>query len=96
MIDPISRVSTLNRPRILVRAARIGLADYNRDRSLRRLLPDRVVPAPGKAIDALLIREEALDTARREGGAAYSAARHVETLAALINETRLAGARTLR
>jgi hypothetical protein len=93
MTDPLDRLSALNRPRLLVRAARIGLAAYNRERSLRRLLPGHAVPAPGKAVEVLLEREEALDTVRREGGASYSSARHVEVLAALINEARLAGTR---
>ena len=93
MQTPLDRLSALNRPRLLVRAARIGLADYNREHTLRRLLPGHAVPAPGKAIEVLLDREEALDTIRREGGASYSSARHVEMLAALINEGRLAGNR---
>ena len=38
MIDPQEILQTLRRPRLLVRAARLGLADYNRDRSLRRSL----------------------------------------------------------
>lgn len=94
MPDPLSRLSTLNRPRILVRAARIGIADYNRGRSLKRLMPGEALPSPGLAFDALLEREAALDAVRRDGGAAYSAARHVELLAALINEARLAECRS--
>ncbi len=94
MPDPLSRFSALNRPRILVRAARIGIADYSRSRSLKRLLPGEAVPSPGLAFDALLEREAALNAVRRDGGAAYSAARHVELLAALINEARLANRRT--
>ena len=95
MHNPLSRLSTLNRPRILVRAARIGVADYNRGRSLKRLLPGEAVPSPGLAFDTLLEREAALDAVRREGGASYSAARHVELLSALIDEARLAEHRTL-
>lgn len=93
MQNPISRLSSLNRPRILVRAARFGIAEYNRGRSLKRLLPGGDVPSPGLAFDALFEREAALEAARREGGASYSAARHVELLAALINEARLAESR---
>lgn len=93
MTDPLTRLATLRRPRLLVRAARIGLGEYNRERSLRRLLPGEAHPAPGQAFDVLFAREEVVDLARRDGTAAYSAARHVELLAALINEARLAGFR---
>ena len=94
MSNAMSRLSTLNRPRILVRAARIGVAGYNRGRSLRRLLPGETVPSPGLAFDRLMEHEAVLDSIRREGGAAYSAARHVELLSALIDEARLAERRT--
>ena len=90
MTDPLTRLQTLCRPKLLVRAARIGLCDYNRDRSLRRILPGETPPPPGMAFDALIERENDVEQVRREGGAAYSAARHVEILAALINEARLA------
>lgn len=94
MPNALSRLSSLNRPRILVRAARIGVTDYNRRRSLKRLLPGETVPSPGLAFDKLLEHEAALDSIRREGGASYSAARHVELLSALIDEARLAECRT--
>lgn len=85
-----SQLQTLCRPKLLVQAARIGLGDYNRDRTLRRVLQGDAVPAPGLAFDALLDRESAVDQDRRSGQAAYSPARHVELLSALINEARLA------
>jgi len=95
MTDPLSYLQTLCRPKLLVRAARIGLCDYNRDRSLRRILPGTPPPAPGHAFYVLLEREEALDAIRLDGSAAYSAARHVEVLAALIHEARLANVRRM-
>lgn len=93
MTTHMSRLSALSRPRILVRAARFGTVDFNRDRSLRRMIEGETVPAPGQAFDQLLEREASMDEARRSGGAAYSPARHVELLSALINEARLAEAR---
>lgn len=88
-----SRLRTLSRPKLLVRAARIGLGDYNRDRTLRRVMQGETVPPPGKAFDALWDQESAINDDRREGQAGYSPARHVELLAALINEARLADIR---
>ena len=93
MTDPMSRLAALSRPRLLVRAARFGMAEFNRSRSLRRLLPGEATPAPGQAFEALLKRESDMDAARREGIAAYSPALHIEMLAALMHEARIAGHR---
>lgn len=93
MTDPRTFLNTLRRPRLLVRAARLGLQDYNRDRCLRRLLPGETPPRPGQAFETLLQREQALDEIRREGAAHYSVARHIELLIALIDESRLAAQR---
>ena len=95
MIDPLELLQSLRRPRLLVRAARHGLADYNRDRSLRRLLPDQALPGPGQAFEKLAEREALMNETRREGAAAYSAARHIEVLVALMVEARLAVQRTV-
>ena len=93
MSDPMVQLNALSRPRLLVRAARIGLAEFNRDKSLRRLMPGETPPPPGQAFDVLYDRERVMDIARRDGGATYSVARHVELLAALIHEARLANLR---
>ncbi|MEM7752450.1 MAG: DUF6477 family protein [Pseudomonadota bacterium] len=93
MPSHLSRLSALTRPRILVRAARLGTAEFNRERILRRVIEGECVPAPGQAFDQLFEREATMDEARRAGGAAYSPARHVELLSALICEARLAEAR---
>ena len=93
MIDPQTYLTSLRRPRLLVRAARLGLPDYNRNRSMRRLLPGEAAPMPGQAFEKLAEHEAALDQIRREGAAAYSAVRHVELLVALMDEGRLATGR---
>ena len=48
MIDPLAHLQTLSRPKLLVRAARIGLCEYNRERSLRRILPGQTPPPRGR------------------------------------------------
>lgn len=90
MSSHISRISALSRPRLLVRAARHRMMDFNRDVTLRRLFQGEAVPAPGQAFTSLLDKEEAMNSARCNGGAAYSPARHVEVLAALIHEAQIA------
>lgn len=96
MTDPQTIISSLRRPRLLVRAARLGLQDYSRDRCLRRLMPGETPPRPGQAFQALFEREREINETRREGSAAYSVARHIELLIALIDEARLAAQRLPR
>jgi len=79
-------LASLRRPRLLIRAARFGLADYDRARSLRRLFPEGSVPAAADPLPPLMEQEAACEARRRAGDAAYSVARHVEILVALISE----------
>lgn len=88
MTEAVEKVAQLRRPRLLVRAAQMGLEQYNRTRQLARLLPD--TPAGPKAFPALLCAEEEADKERRSGAATYSAARHIELLVALLAEARIA------
>lgn len=85
-------LNSLKRPRLLIRAARFGLADYNRDRDLRRLMRLAATPSPAKALDGLISTEAELENTRTTGAAAYSIARHVEVLIALMAESRLLNA----
>lgn len=89
MTDVATLLAALRRPRLLIRAARFGLADYNRDRDLKRLmrLPD--APGPRIAVDRLLAEEAEMEARRTQGEAAYSPARHIEILIALMGEARL-------
>ncbi|HGG04909.1 MAG TPA: hypothetical protein ENK28_05570 [Aliiroseovarius sp.] len=81
-------LQNLHRPRLLIRAARFGLAEYNRDRDLKRLMKTTTTPGPAKALDALLAVEAELENTRETGQAAYSVARHIEVLIALMAESR--------
>lgn len=89
MTDPMPILKALRRPRLLIRAARIGLSEYSRDRDLARLVKSSRLPSPAQALDRLLEQEERLEQTRREGDASYSISRHVEVLIALMAEARL-------
>jgi len=89
MTDVSTLLASLRRPRLLIRAARIGLADYNRERDLKRLMRLPAAPGPKLALDRLIGEEAEMEARRKTGGAAYSPARHVEILIALMAEARL-------
>ena len=84
----VDTLSKIRRPRLLIRAARIGVAAYARERDLRRLLHAVRAPAPERALDRLVELESAFEASRLEGDAAYSVSRHVEVLSALMAEAR--------
>ena len=102
---PLPLEQTLLRPRLLMRAARFGLADYRRDRDLGRILPQTLFPAlrtarglpfaqmlarQGAAVLDWLTEEEArLEAARLAAAAGYSPLRHIEVMIALLAELRL-------
>lgn len=87
MSDFRARLADLRRPRLLMHAARFGLSDYRRDRDLKRLID---VPAtPEAAVTLLLSQEGKLEDNRQRGDVAYSIARHIEVLIALLAEYRL-------
>lgn len=85
----MSSLNTLRRPQTLMRAARYGLKDYNRDRDLKRLMKQPHTPTPRKALRTLVEIEETLESKRIEGFGTYSVARHIEVLAAIMGELRL-------
>ncbi len=88
MQDLLGMIAALNRPRLLVRAARFGVEDYDRDVHLPRLLKSSDAPRPGRAVIMLLAEEAAQETNRRSEGTGYTLARHVELLIALLGEAR--------
>ncbi|MBT2132067.1 DUF6477 family protein [Aliiroseovarius lamellibrachiae] len=89
MTDALDLLKTLRRPRLLIRAARFGIVDYNRDRDLKRLMKSASTPTPTRAVDGLMEEEARLEQIRKTGDGAYSVSRHVEVLIALMAEARL-------
>ncbi|MGO4917771.1 DUF6477 family protein [Pseudogemmobacter sp. W21_MBD1_M6] len=89
MTDIFGMLNALNRPKLLIRAARCGQVDYNRTRDLRRLLKVNTPPSPGAAIIGLIAVEEVQEEKRQNGDAGYSIARHVDLLIAMMGEAQL-------
>ncbi|MDI3337346.1 DUF6477 family protein [Defluviimonas aestuarii] len=89
MSDLPSMLQELRRPRLLIRAARAGLAEYNRNRDLKRLVRANAVPDPDRALSILMEEEERIEATRRTGDASYSFTRHIEVLIAMMAEVRL-------
>ena len=87
MTDFRALLNDLRRPRLLIRAARFGMEDYRRERDLKRLVPSPLSPA--RTVPQLIAQEERLEEIRRAGDAAYSVARHIDVLIALMAEVRL-------
>jgi hypothetical protein len=88
MKDIHTLLATLHRPRLLMRAARIGAQSYRRDGHLPRLLGYGILPRHGQALMRLLDIEAELEAHRTQFGAAYSVARHVDVLIAIIGEAQ--------
>ncbi|MBL4927456.1 DUF6477 family protein [Fuscibacter oryzae] len=87
MSDIRTILSQLRRPSLLMRAARLGLGDYRRERDLRRLVGPIV--SAEKVVTRLMDEEERLETHRVEGRADYSLSHHIEVLIALMAEMHL-------
>lgn len=82
------------RPRLLLRAARIGTRDYCRERHLKRILrlPATPAPGPGTVLHLLALEAEHEDRRTRSSamvGESWRPAHHVEVLIALLAEARL-------
>ena len=87
MTDFRTTVQQLQRPKMLIHAARMGLTDYRRDRDLRRL--GHISLPPELAILHLLTAEELAEDKRRRGDLGYSPLQHIDLLIAVLAEMRL-------
>ena len=89
MQDLMTMITTLRRPRLLTRAAKLGVQDYNRDRHLQRILGYGSLPGTGAALMRLMDLEREVNAQRKEEDAAYSLVRHLDLLIALLGEAQL-------
>ena len=53
MTSTTDMLKSLRRPRLLVRAARFGLSEYDRDKDLKKLMKTNSTPSPAQAVDGL-------------------------------------------
>ena len=89
MQDILGMMDRLRRPPLLIRAARLGAEDYNRDSHLQRLLGYGRIPRSGEALMRLMQEETALNNRRKSGDTGYSLVRHLDLLIAMVGEARL-------
>ena len=89
MQDILSMLAALRRPRLLMRAARIGAEDYRRTVHLPRLLGYGQVPRHGAALLRLVEIEQDLNKQRIENEAAYNLLRHIDVMIAIVGESRI-------
>ncbi|MEO0912620.1 MAG: DUF6477 family protein [Pseudomonadota bacterium] len=87
MSDIQTTLTHLRRPKLLVRAARLGADLYKRERDLRTALGAE--PPHRQTLGALLAAEDTMEAVRKSGNGAYSAEKHIRVLTALIAEARV-------
>ncbi len=89
MKDTNDMLDAIRRPRILIRAAKIGLEWYRRERDLTKVIHAMAPPAPERAMEKLVAAERELEAFRVTGQANYDVRRHIAVLTALLGEARL-------
>jgi plasmid stability protein len=89
MTDIKQILPKLRRPRLLVRAAKHGLREYDRKRDLRRIAGTGPVNNSDAMVAHLADQESQIEANRKSGCATYSIARHIEILVALMAEYNL-------
>ena len=82
------RLNTLKRPKLMLEAARNGLARYDPSRHLPVLLGGSLHRRKTGQLDCLLDIEETYNRLRKEKRAEYSPARHIRYLIATLAEYR--------
>ena len=89
MQDILGMLNQLKRPRLLIRAARLGADGYHRDAHLQRILGYGHLPRAADALMQLMQTEADLNDQRKSGDAGYSLTRHLDVLIAMMGEARI-------
>jgi len=85
----LKSLDSLCRPRLLIRAARYGMLEYNRCAHLKRHLGYGPLPRSGPALLRLIEIETGVNDQRRSRTASYSASYHVDLLIAMMGEAQI-------
>lgn len=86
MQDIHALLSNLKRPKLLVRAARFGITEYDRTRDLRRIAGVGDSATSHSILSRLVELEEQAEETRLRRDGTYSVKKHVEVLVALMAE----------
>ncbi|MDF3413680.1 hypothetical protein HKX54_04360 [Sulfitobacter sp. M57] len=89
MQDVLTMLNTLHRPRLMMRAARIGAEEYRRSAHLPRLLGYGTLPRHGAVLLKLMDIEATLEEQRIGSDGSYSLIRHLDVLIAMVAEARV-------
>jgi hypothetical protein len=92
-LSAINRLQRLNRPKILVQAARRGVTTYERKPYLLHLFGWQKPKSLAAPLDTLFEKEAELNKMRRLNDTAYQIQDHIAILTALIAEATQATAR---
>ena len=92
-LSAINRLQRLNRPKILVQAARHGGTTYERKPHLLHRFDWQKPKSLSALLDTLFEKEAELNKMRRQNDAAYQIQDHIAILTALIAEATQATAR---
>lgn len=78
------QLNSLQRPKLLIRAARSGAQDFQVDRDLKKIKGAVEQKSAPKLIDALFLEEFRLNEERLLNDPAYNVRNHIRALTALI------------
>lgn len=89
MQDVLTLMDGLTRPKLLIRAARMGAETYRRETHLPRVLGYGQVPRTAEALLSLMQQEADLNRLRKAQDTTYSLSTHLDLLIAMVGEARI-------
>jgi len=79
-----TQLNALQRPKLLIRAARAGVQEFRVERDIRKIKGAAEQKSAAKLIDALFLEEFRLNEERLQNDPAYNVRSHIRALTALI------------
>ena len=81
-------LTSLKRPSLLVRTAKLALEKFKRETTLERIFGYDISDDPKEVLQTLIEAESAINDQRKTGDATYSIALHISVLTALMYEAQ--------